>query len=119
MTVLCTGGLPQPDPWPLARIRMTTPRLEFRLPRMSLRSWAAVAGEGVHEPGAQPFGIPWGTQPPLLRARSVLQWHWATRATWSAQRWTLETAQAQRIARLQRLRRHDFSDFSEIARQLP
>ena len=34
----------------------------------------------------------WGTQPPTLRARSVLQWHWATRGNWAAERWTLDFA---------------------------
>jgi RimJ/RimL family protein N-acetyltransferase len=72
---------------------MRTPRLELRLPgEDELARLAAVAAAGVHAPGEQPFGIPWGAQPPTLRARSVLQWHWATRGTWSAWRWTLDFA---------------------------
>jgi RimJ/RimL family protein N-acetyltransferase len=57
-----------------------------------LRRLAAVAAAGVHAPDEQPFGIPWGTQPPALRARSVLQWHWASRGTWAVGRWTLDFA---------------------------
>jgi RimJ/RimL family protein N-acetyltransferase len=79
--------------WPPARVRLATPRLELRLPgEAELRRLAEVAAEGVHEPGEQPFGVPWGAQPPLLRARSVLQWHWATRGTWSPHRWTFDFA---------------------------
>jgi RimJ/RimL family protein N-acetyltransferase len=79
--------------WPPARVRIATPRLEFRLPgEDELGRLAAVAAAGVHAPGARPFGIPWGAQPPALRARSVLQWHWATRGTWAPQRWTLDFA---------------------------
>jgi RimJ/RimL family protein N-acetyltransferase len=83
----------QHDPWPPARVQIRTPRLELRLPgEDELGRLAAVAAAGVHAPGAQPFGIPWGAQPPALRARSVLQWHWATRGTWTPQRWTLDFA---------------------------
>jgi RimJ/RimL family protein N-acetyltransferase len=83
----------QHDAWPPARLRIATPRLELRLPgEDELARLAAVAAAGVHMPGEQPFGIPWGAQPPALRARSVLQWHWATRGTWMPQRWTLDFA---------------------------
>ncbi len=83
----------QHDLWPPARVRIRTPRLELRLPgEDELERLAAVAAAGVHAPGAQPFGIPWGAQPPALRARSVLQWHWATRGTWTPERWTLDFA---------------------------
>jgi RimJ/RimL family protein N-acetyltransferase len=72
---------------------MRTPRLELRLPgEDELTRLAAVAAAGVHAPGAQPFAIPWGAQPPALRARSVLQWHWITRGTWAPHRWTLDFA---------------------------
>jgi RimJ/RimL family protein N-acetyltransferase len=74
-------------------VRIRTPRLELRLPgEDELARLAAVAAAGVHAPGAQPFEVPWGAQPPALRARSVLQWHWATRGTWTPQRWTLDFA---------------------------
>ena len=93
MSFLGHGNVREPGLWPPARVRLATPRLELRLPdEDELARLAAVAGEGVHEPGAQPFGIPWGAQPPPLRARSVLQWHWATRGTWSPQRWTFDFA---------------------------
>ncbi len=81
------------DEWPPARVRIRTRRLELRLPgEDELGRLAAVAAAGVHAAGQQPFGNPWGAQPPALRARSVLQWHWATRGTWTPQRWTLDFA---------------------------
>ena len=50
--------------WPPARVRLRTPRLELRLPdEDELARLAAAAAEGVHEPGARPFGVPWGAQP--------------------------------------------------------
>jgi RimJ/RimL family protein N-acetyltransferase len=79
--------------WPPARLRLRTPRLELRLPdEDELARLAAVAAAGIHPPDVQPFGVPWGTQPSVLRARSVMQWHWVTRGTWSAGRWTLDFA---------------------------
>jgi RimJ/RimL family protein N-acetyltransferase len=79
--------------WPPARIRLTTARLELRLPdEAELARLAGVAAEGVHQLGEQPFGLPWGSQEPALRARSVLQWHWSTRGDWAPQRWTLDFA---------------------------
>jgi RimJ/RimL family protein N-acetyltransferase len=81
------------DAWPPARVHLRTPRLELRLPgEDELARLAGVAAGGVHASGSQPFDIPWGTQPPGLRARSVLQWHWATRGTWAPGRWTLDFA---------------------------
>lgn len=79
--------------WPPARIVLTTPRLQLRLPgEEELARLSAVAADGVHEPHTQPFGIPWAAQPPVLRARSVLQWHWSSRGSWAADRWTLDFA---------------------------
>ena len=79
--------------WPPARVRIKAPGVELRLPdEDELFRLAAVAAEGVHEPGGQPFEIPWGAQPPRLRARSVMQWHWTTRGTWSPDRWTFDFA---------------------------
>jgi RimJ/RimL family protein N-acetyltransferase len=93
VTVDGSVGTPTIDPWPPARVRLLTPRLELRLPNEDeLWMLAHVASEGVHEVGHQPFGHPWGAQPPGLRARSVAPWHWFTRGTFSAARWTFDFA---------------------------
>jgi RimJ/RimL family protein N-acetyltransferase len=86
-------GRVDPGLWPPARVVLTTPRLRLRLPdEPELQQLAAVAAAGVHELGAEPFSVPWGSQPPHLRARSVVQWHWMTRGAWTPQRWTFDFA---------------------------
>lgn len=82
-----------PGLWPPGRVELATPRLRVRLPsEHELQRFAAVAAAGVHDVGAEPFGVPWGSQPPHLRARSVMQWQWTTRGAWTPQRWTFDFA---------------------------
>jgi hypothetical protein len=46
--------------WPLAALRLRAPRLELRWPTLTdLDELAGLAAEGVHDPGVQPFGVPW------------------------------------------------------------
>jgi RimJ/RimL family protein N-acetyltransferase len=77
--------------WPLAGLRLTTPRLELRLPsERDLAELADLAAEGVHDPQDQPFAIPWTDGPPAERARSTLQYHWLQRAGWQPAKWSLD-----------------------------
>src|SRR5215469_4842116 len=77
--------------WPLLQLRLQTPRLELRAPSDSdLDALASVAASGVHDPGVQPFAVPWTDCPPAERARSVLQHHWSQRAAWKPESWTLD-----------------------------
>ena len=78
------------DAWPPARIRVTTPRLELRLPTEDeLLALADVATERVHDPATMPFAMPWSDEAPeVIRAR-LLQWHWSARADWAPDRWNL------------------------------
>jgi RimJ/RimL family protein N-acetyltransferase len=79
--------------WPLYGLRLRTPRLELRLPRLAeLDALAQLATEGVHDPSWTPFLVPWTDLPPAERARSVMQHHWRTLAEWTPQDWTLELA---------------------------
>jgi RimJ/RimL family protein N-acetyltransferase len=76
--------------WPLPGLRLTTPRLELRLPSDSdLAALADLAAAGVHDPEVQPFGFPWTDAAPPDRARSTLQYHWSQRAAWQPARWSL------------------------------
>jgi RimJ/RimL family protein N-acetyltransferase len=77
--------------WPLAGLRLTTPRLELRMPtERDLAELADLAATGVHDPQAQPFAIPWTDGSPADRARSTLQYHWLQRAGWQPAKWSLD-----------------------------
>jgi RimJ/RimL family protein N-acetyltransferase len=79
-----------PALWPLAGLRLETPRLELRLPSEDdLAELALLAAAGVHEPKVQPFAVAWTDVPPPERARSVLQHHWRTLAAWTPENWAL------------------------------
>ncbi|MEU8544519.1 GNAT family N-acetyltransferase [Streptomyces sp. NPDC048717] len=76
--------------WPLAGLRLTTPRLELRLPNLDdLAALAALAAEGVHDPEVQPFTAAWTDVGPEQRARSVLQYHWHRWSAWRPEDWEL------------------------------
>lgn len=76
--------------WPVAGVRLRTPRLELRVPGMDdLGELARLAAEGVHDPVVQPFTAAWTDVRPDERARSVLRWHWRCWADWQDEAWTL------------------------------
>jgi RimJ/RimL family protein N-acetyltransferase len=76
--------------WPLLGLRLTTPRLELRLPDADeLAEQADLAAEGVHEPSRMPFLYPWTDLPPAERARSVVLHHWRTLGAWTPESWSL------------------------------
>jgi RimJ/RimL family protein N-acetyltransferase len=77
--------------WPLAELRLLTPRLELRLPTDGdLDELGSLAAAGVHDPASQPFGVPWTDAAPADRARSTLQYHWSKRGAWQAEKWSLD-----------------------------
>jgi RimJ/RimL family protein N-acetyltransferase len=76
--------------WPLADLRLTTPRLELRFPsNPDLAALATVALGGIHDPAAQPFAAEWTDAPPAQVALSTMQHQWGTWANWKPQDWTL------------------------------
>ncbi|NUU23727.1 MAG: GNAT family N-acetyltransferase [Streptomycetaceae bacterium] len=79
------------DHWPLFGLRLTTPRLELRLPRLEdFDGLFAAVARGVHDPDYVPFSFPWSTVSEPERSRSALQHHWRQWASWSAEDWTLD-----------------------------
>ena len=79
--------------WPLFGLVLRTPRLELRLPSLEqLAALAELADEGVHDPAAMPFLVPWTDLPPGPRGRSVLQHQWRQWGALTPQQWTLELA---------------------------
>lgn len=76
--------------WPLAGLRVRTPRLELRVPDLEdLGALGALAAAGVHDPGVQPFTAEWTDAEPEERARRVLRFHWQCWADWRADEWSL------------------------------
>ncbi|GAA3876378.1 GNAT family N-acetyltransferase [Streptomyces sedi] len=81
------------DHWPLAGLRLRTPRLELRLPDdEDLARMAELAAEGVHPPEEMPFLVPWTDRPPHEQRLATIQHHWAARASLAPERWALNLA---------------------------
>lgn len=79
--------------WPLYGLRITTPRLELRLPDLeTLAELAGVAAGGVHDGASMPFTVPWTDASPEERGRGTFQHVLRTVAEWSPQAWTLSLA---------------------------
>jgi len=79
--------------WPLASLRLETPRLQLRVPSESeLDALASLAALGVHDPLVQPFLTPWTDVAPAERARATLQYQWAQWGEWRPDHWALELA---------------------------
>ena len=79
------------DHWPIAGLRLTTPRLELRVPDADdLAALADVAASGVHDPAVQPFSVPWTEAEPTVVARNTIQFQWGTWARWSPDDWNLQ-----------------------------
>ncbi|WP_129339531.1 GNAT family N-acetyltransferase [Cellulomonas endophytica] len=77
--------------WPPAGLRLRSGDLELRWPDDALLlEVAALAGRGIHDPGAMPFTVPWTRGTPEEVARSVLRYQWAQRAAVEPASWTLE-----------------------------
>ncbi|MFD6401757.1 GNAT family N-acetyltransferase [Nocardia sp. NPDC060249] len=105
------------DHWPLLGLRLTTPRLELRLPSdEDLAALADLAAEGVHDSDRMPFTVPWTDLPPRERARSVVQHHWLQLGSWSPDDWTLNLAVFEhgRIVGQQSIRARDFATLREV-----
>ena len=82
-----------PEWWPLAQLRLQTPRLELRLPaEQDLDVLAALAARGVHDALVQPFTFPWTDVSPAERARGTLQYQWRQWGEWTPESWGLELA---------------------------
>ena len=78
-------------PWPLYALRITTPRLELRIPDdEDLVELFAAARAGIHPPGEMPFGIPWtdGIEEPGALER-FLSFFWTARGALTPQMWHL------------------------------
>src|SRR4029077_8029512 len=81
-------------PWPLYALRITTPRLELRVPDdEDVVALFEAAQAGIHPAGEMPFGVPWTDDihaPGALER--FLSFHWCARGAISPERWSLQFA---------------------------
>lgn len=83
----------EPLVWPLYGLRITTPRLELRLPDLDrLSELAAVAAAGVHDEDRMPFVAAWTDVGPEERARATFQHLLGDIAGWTPRKWSLGLA---------------------------
>ncbi len=79
-----------PDPWPLWRLVLRTPRLELRPDDdPGLLELLAEACQGVHPPEEMPFGAPWTDAPPAEMVQNGIRFHWSQRAAFTQDDWRL------------------------------
>ena len=79
--------------WPFFDLRIVTPRLELRYPDDDLLCRLVdVAAKGVHDPARMPFNEPWTRTPPGELERKALQHWWTSRATLTADDWSIPFA---------------------------
>jgi RimJ/RimL family protein N-acetyltransferase len=104
--------------WPLYGLRLTTPRLELRLPdEDELALLSDLAAAGMHQPGTAPFYVRWPYLPPAERARAFLQGQWRDRGSWSAAGWSLDLAvfAGGEPAGMQEIAAEDFGTLREVS----
>jgi RimJ/RimL family protein N-acetyltransferase len=78
------------DSFPLVGLRVSTPRLELRLPSSEeLAELADLAAGGIHHPDSTPFIVPWTDAPPAEVARSAIQYYWRELGAWTPNDWSL------------------------------
>jgi RimJ/RimL family protein N-acetyltransferase len=105
------------DHWPLFGLRLTTPRLELRVPDLGdLAQLAEVAAAGVHDAGVQPFLAAWTDCPPEQAARNTLQWQWTQWGSWAPESWSLQFVVVSdgRVIGTQGMDAHDFAVLREV-----
>jgi RimJ/RimL family protein N-acetyltransferase len=74
--------------WALFDLRLTTPRLELRLPSLDdMDALADRALEGVHEPGFMPFLVPWTDAPADRLPLATIQHHLEVLSAWRPENW--------------------------------
>ena len=80
------------ETWPLFGLRISTARLELRLPREEELPALARAGRVIAAPGEPQLQMQWMYGPSPGMERDLLQWHWRALAHWKADSWNLPLA---------------------------
>ena len=104
--------------WPLAGLRLATPRLELRWPTLAdLQALAGLAARGVHDPAVQPFTNTWTDAGPAERAQSTLQYHWRQWGAWQPADWSLNPVAVRdgAVVASQGMEGHDYAVLREVS----
>ncbi len=79
--------------WPLANLRVATPRVELVYPDDAmLDALADLGASGIHDPSTMPFSFPWTDVPPPQQQHNTLQFYWRQRAELRPESWGIELA---------------------------
>ncbi|WP_047871325.1 GNAT family N-acetyltransferase [Nocardiopsis sp. RV163] len=100
------------DHFPPLGLRLTTPRLELRIPSFDdLGRLAGVAVGGVHDPDTMPFTEPWTDRPPDELALGVVQHNLGVLASWKPRDWGLNLVVVHEgaVVGVQDMRARDFA----------
>jgi RimJ/RimL family protein N-acetyltransferase len=77
---------------PLLALRITAGPVELRGITDDLLGPLAELATDIHDPDFMPFGFPWSLTPAPDMPRSVAQYHWGKRASFSPAQWTADFA---------------------------
>ena len=78
------------DAFPVLGLRITAGPLELRGIRdEDIAALIDLARRGIHDVSSMPFSTPWTDAPPELLPLRFAQYHWGTRASFSADAWSL------------------------------
>jgi RimJ/RimL family protein N-acetyltransferase len=113
------GRYRETHPWPLYGLRITTPRLELRVPDdEDLVELFEAARAGIHPAGEMPFGVPWtdGIEEPGAEHR-FLAHHWTARGALVPESWSLPFAVVSegRVVGIQELAAEDFAGARSVS----
>ncbi len=79
------------DIYPLYALRITAGPLELRVVRdEDIEPLVALAEDGIHDPAAMPFSVPWSAAPADELPLSMAQHYWSSRAGQTRAAWSLE-----------------------------
>lgn len=104
--------------WPLLDLRLTTPRLELRLPGPDdLDQLADRALEGVHDPERMPFFVPWTDLPSDELGGQVVRYQLGVMSQWRPEQWSCNFAVAHegRVIGVQELSATDYAVTREVS----
>ena len=71
------------DYWPLFELKITSPRLELRIPTDDdIPGVIEAIKAGIHDPSWMPFSSPWTDAKSPEMDRNTAQWIWKGRGEW-------------------------------------